>query len=471
MTFYSFEFFLFFPIAFAVYWLIPARKTALRQSWLIVASGVFYALADWRFLGLLALATLSTWLACKARSKAVGVCNIVFLLGVLAAFKYFGFFADSFCAVLSALGLSPGHFTARILIPAGLSYYVFMAISATIDSHKGTLPACSLRSFTAYLWLFPHILLGPIDRGRLLIPQLERPIAFSYPKVVDGCRQALYGLFKKVVIADNIGLLAGGVWGSFPTQNSAVLIVGCIAYSVQIYADFSGYSDMAIGIGRMLGLDLMRNFHFPYFARNISEFWRGWHISLTSWFTEYLYIPLGGNRRGSMRTIANTLIVFSLCGLWHGADWSFVAWGAFNGLLFVPLILRPQMKARWKGVPVALDKANLLHIAITFACVSFGWIFFRAASVGEAVEFIGCIFTNWHAPMNTAIAFTTPAKPVWALLLLAFVVAEWRSRSAEHCMEALVRKPAIVRWAVYLSMALAAILFLDVDTDFIYAAF
>lgn len=478
MTFYSFEFFLFFPIAFIVYWLIPAGRTALRQLWLILASGVFYAIADCRFLGLLLLVTLTTWKACdviatasRGKAKAIAGGNVVFLLVVLAVFKYLGFFADSFCAVLSAMGLAPGHFTARILIPAGLSYYIFMAVSATIDSYKGRAGRPSLRSFTAYLWLFPHILLGPIDRSRLIVPQLERPIAFSYSKVTDGLRQALYGLFKKVVIADNIGMFADGVWNSYTTQNSAVVIIGCIAYSVQIYADFSGYSDMAIGIGRMLGLDLMRNFHFPYFARNISEFWRGWHMSLTSWFTEYLYIPLGGNRRGRLRTIVNTLVVFSLCGLWHGADWSFVVWGALNGLLFIPLILRPKMKARWKDVPVKLDMQNLLHIALTFACVTLGWIFFRAASVEEALQFIGCMFTGWYQPMNTDISFTTPAKPIWALIMLAFVVVEWRQRNAEHCLEGFERRPAIVRWTVYLAMAVAVILFIDVDTDFLYAAF
>ena len=349
-----------------------------------------------------------------------------------------------------------------------------MAVSYTIDCYRLKIEKePSFLEFAAYLSFFPHLLAGPIDRGREMIPQLQSPRTFSYDMASDGMRRILCGLFKKAVIADNAASMVDGAWNNYNGANSLLLVFAAVLYSIQIYADFSGYSDMAIGTGRLFGLKMRRNFAYPYFARNVSEFWRGWHMSLTSWFTEYLYIPLGGSRRGTGRTIFNTLVVFTLCGLWHGANWTYVFWGFLCGVLFIPILLFPGLKNRWKDVPVKAQPVQLVHILITFALITLCWVFFRAPNLTEAFSYLEAMAVNIHQPVFGANATGVVAnKPLFLLLIALLVIQEWRHRNEDHPLASLSHRNIAVRWAVYLALIYLIIYFTTTNGGaFIYQNF
>lgn len=348
-----------------------------------------------------------------------------------------------------------------------------MAVSYTVDCYRRQVAASSsFTEFAAYLSFFPHMLAGPIDRGREMLPQLRQPRSFSYDLAADGMRQILCGLFKKVVIADNVAVIVNNVWNGYSTTNSLLLILAAVLYSVQIYADFSGYSDMAIGVGKLFGLRMRRNFAYPYFSRNVSEFWRGWHMSLTSWFTEYLYIPMGGSRGGKMRTILNTLVVFTLCGLWHGANWTYVVWGFLCGALFIPLLLFPTLKSRWKGVAVCLQPMQLLCMFLTFGLITLCWVFFRAPSIQDAFCYLVAIVHNLHLPLaGKGVLGMVFFKPLFFLLLLLTVVVEWRGRTEEYPLAPLAGKQTLLRWSSYLVIVLLVILYSTESGAFIYQNF
>lgn len=478
MSLDSFEYLLFLPLVFVIYWAIPSRCNRWRNLFLVVASYAFYAMIDWRFCGLLFALSLVTWLMGRWMHRGNHACsiatfNIVLCLLVLCYFKYAGFFVGELSRLVG--GSLMGRIdviTQNIILPVGVSFYIFMAISYTIDRYKGVIATDpSLLDFLAYLSFFPHLLAGPIDRGREMLPQLQKERTFDYNLAVDGMRQILCGWFKKAVIADNLGVFVDAVWGGYSSQNSLILSAVAIAYAVQIYADFSGYSDMAIGTGKLLGLRMRSNFHYPYFSRNVSEFWRGWHQSLTTWFTEYLYIPLGGNRKGKLRTVINTLIVFTLCGLWHGANWTFVVWGALCGLLFIPLILNSHLKNQWKNVPIIFSAKNLMYIAITFVLISICWIFFRAPSVGDACSYIICIFTNYAMPLQKSVLSGIPTKWLFAILLCLLVMAEWKGKTKEYPLAIVGSKPKAVRWATYLFVLFCIFYYTTAEGAFIYQNF
>lgn len=477
MSLDSFEFLLFLPLVFFLYWAIPKKYVSVKNLYLIIVSYLFYGFADWRFCLLLFGISAVTYLSGKyiykigggkKRSRWILIFNITFCLLVLCIFKYLNFFAEQFAGLLG----SESHLFKTLLLPVGLSFYVFMAISYTIDMYRGAVTVRhTFVDFFAYISFFPHLLAGPIDRGREIIPQLQKSRSFSYDMAADGMRQILCGLFKKLVIADNIGLSVDAVWGTYSQHHSIVLAVTAIFYSIQIYADFSGYSDMAIGVGKLFGIRLRQNFSYPYFSRNISEFWRGWHQSLTSWFTEYLYIPLGGNRKGKLRTILNTLIVFTLCGFWHGANWTFVFWGLVNGLLFIPLLVFSHLKTQWKNKPLQWDMSNIMAILVTFLCVTFCWIFFRAPSMSEAVGYIHCLFSNWLTPLTLAPLTESYFTPLFFLLVGICMLVEWRSRLREFPLAGLADKPQWIRWTVYLSLILLIFCYRTTAGTFIYQNF
>ncbi len=357
-------------------------------------------------------------------------------------------------------------------MPLGVSFYCFMAMSYTIDCYRRKIEQePTLVEFAAYLSFFPHLLAGPIDRGREMLPQLQSERTFSYDMAVDGMRRILCGLFKKVVIADNAAIMVNGIWGGYEDANSLMLLFAAVLYSVQIYADFSGYSDMAIGVGRLFGIKMRRNFVYPYFSRNVSEFWRGWHMSLTTWFTEYLYIPLGGSRQGKYRTIVNTLIVFTLCGLWHGANWTYVAWGFLCGALFIPLLLCPSLKNRWKDVPVKAQPLQLVHILTTFALITLCWVFFRAPSIADAFGFIAATATNLHLPLNKGMLGSGACKPLFLLLVVLWMFVEWRNRKAEYPLGTLAQRSTPIRWATYFALAILIIFYTTESGAFIYQNF
>lgn len=439
---------IFLPVAFSVYWLMPCVRW--RNVVIVAASYLFYAYADVRFTALLATVSLAAYVSGRyvlgdGRHKDVALRLSVLLdLLALGVFKYFNFFAESFTQVLNACGLRADHATVHLLLPVGLSFYVFMAISYVVDCYRGKIESNpNVVEFLAYISFFPHLLAGPIDRARLLLPQMSVKQKFSFEMGSDGLRQILTGLFKKAVIADNCARFVGGVWADIGSQNSLALIICAIAYSFEIYCDFSGYSDMAIGVGKLFGIKLMKNFDFPYFSRNVTEFWRKWHISLTSWFTEYLYIPLGGNRKGRLRTIVNTLIVFTLCGLWHGANWTFVVWGFLCGAMFVPILLQKTPK-KYKSEPLRFDFPTVAKMAMTFAAITFSWIFFRAESVGQALHYIASIFANSGLGLSLG-----GMKKTVLLCLLVTILAEWFGRNNDHMLQGITRWKRPVRWLLY----------------------
>jgi len=471
MQFDSLEFLVFLPLAFMAYWLMPSARW--RNVTLIVASYLFYAYADARFTLLLAALSLMAYLAGRhilsggRHKKAMLSAAVMACLLVLGVFKYFNFFADSFVSLVNAFGMRTDSVAVHLLLPAGLSFYVFMAISYVVDCSRGKIERCpSVIDFLAYISFFPHLLAGPIDRARLLLPQLKEKRTFSFEMGCDGLRQILAGLFKKAVIADNCATFVGGVWADIGSQSSATLVFCAIIYSIEIYCDFSGYSDMAIGIGKLFGIRLMKNFDYPYFSRNVTEFWRKWHISLTSWFTEYLYIPLGGNRKGRMRTVANTLIVFTLCGLWHGANWTFVAWGFLCGAMFIPILLQKHPR-KYKDEPLRMNFSTAVKMALTFTAITFSWIFFRAENMEQAFQFIACIFTN------TDVAFGFPAglRKIVLLCVAAVVVAEWFGRKDDYMLQGIARWMRPIRWCVYLLMIYIIFKMQVTGGEFIYQNF
>lgn len=461
----------------ALFWSFPSRWQTLRKVILLVASYGFYGLLDWRFPVFLLLATVSAYV-CGAyllkfegerprRGKPIVIGYVAVCIVLLFIFKYLTFFAGSFASVFGQQGP-----TFRLLLPIGLSFYLFMSVSYVIDCYRKTITKTpTLLDFSVYVGFFPHLVAGPIDRARNFIPQLSSIGIFDSGLFTEGLRQMLYGYFKKLVIADNLNVIVGAVWSSYDQQNSLVILVGAIAYSIQIYTDFSGYSDIAIGTGKLFGIRMMRNFSFPYFSRTVSEFWRGWHISLTSWFTEYLYIPLGGNRKGTRRTIFNTLVVFTLCGLWHGANWTFVVWGFLCGVLFIPLLLNAGSKARWKSTPLQLNAVNIGHMMLVFGGITLCWIFFRSDSLAQAFDILRCLVVNVGRPVSFGFISITMA-PVFFLLLLMFVCMEWAGHSRDFGLLFVQGKPRLYRWSVYVVLLFAIFFYFHSgDGQFIYQNF
>jgi len=451
MQFDSLEFLLFVPVVFVIYW--SMRTTMARNAVIVIASYFFYAWADWRFMGLLATVTTISYFAGRyiikgnKRSKVVLYMAIWTELIILALFKYLNFFVESFSTSLRYIGLHVDGVTLNLLLPVGLSFYVFMTMSYVIDCHRRLIvKSPNILCFFAYVSFFPHLLAGPIDRARFLLPQMAEMQSFSFKIGSDGLRQILWGLLKKTVIADNCNLMIAGIWNDIPNQSSMVLLFGAFLYSIQIYFDFSGYSDIAIGLGKLFGIKMKPNFNYPYFSRNVSEFWRKWHMSLTSWFTEYMYIPLGGNRRGRKRTMFNTIVVFTLCGLWHGANWTFVVWGFLCGVMFIPILLQ-KIPKKYKNEPLHLNIATALKMGFTFIVITFSWIIFRAETMGQAVQYIIGIYRNMTVMPNMEFFSKTVL-----LLTLIVLTAEWKARDKEFALQGLSHLPRILRWIVYLSM-------------------
>lgn len=432
---------MFLPIVFAIYWLL-SKNLKLQNIFVVLASYVFYAWWDWRFLGLLIgmsfLSWGSSWLINKSQitnyksqiPKFWLWLSIAINVGILGIFKYYNFFISSFAELF---GLQNSIHSLKIVLPLGISFFTFQAISYVVDVYKRKIEPTNLVDCLLYIGFFPKLLAGPIERPTNLIPQIQRNRVFEYDLAVDGCRQILWGLFKKVVIADNCALYVNQVYGDYANQSGSTLLLAAILYTIQIYGDFSGYSDMAIGSAKLLGFRFRDNFLFPYFSRNMNEFWRRWHISLNTWFVDYVYIPLGGSRNGKWHTIRNIMIVFLLSGLWHGADWSFVAWGAYHGLLLVLLILLNR-NTKYEHV-VAYDRVlpsfkEFGQIVLVFALATFGWMMFRADDMTQFIDY------TWH--MCSADLFSMPKLAgyyiLFANIALMFVI-EWFMRRNTHGLD------------------------------------
>lgn len=479
MRFNSFEFIVFLPIVFLCYWFV-FRRLRWQNLFVVVVSYLFYGWWDWHFLYLIALTTfcsfisgllLEKWEGRRCWQKWVSISNIILNLLILAYFKYFNFFSGNLEVLFQSFGVQLDWVTLDILLPVGISFYTFQALSYTIDVYQHKLkPTHDIVAFFAFISFFPQLVAGPIERATNLLPQFLAPRSFDYAKAVDGMRQILWGLFKKMVIADNCADAVNLIYGDYQSQNGIMLLWGGILFSFQIYGDFSGYSDIAIGTARLFGIRLMRNFDYPYFSRDIAEFWRRWHISLTTWFRDYIYIPLGGSRCKKWKVARNTLIIFLVSGFWHGADWTFICWGIYHALLFFPLFLFGKNRkyttvvAKGRMFPTLKECFQML---VTFFLTVVGWIIFRAEGIYQAWDYLVCMVTNFELAMPEH-----GRKAMLYIVLLLFI--EWLQREKQFGLqieERNVFRYRIVRWGVYLLLFWMSLFLAGGHTDFIYFQF
>lgn len=477
MLFNSFEFLVFLPIVFGLYWLAVAKSLRLQNILVLIASYVFYSWWDWRFLALLVFSTvLDYWVGQGLvyanrnvlRKLLLGVslaCN----LGLLGFFKYWNFFVDSWIVAWSQLGVTMHPLTTQIVLPVGISFYTFQTMSYTIDVYRRRFaPVRDPLAFAAFVAFFPQLVAGPIERAAHFLPQFMRSRRFSYPEAIEGVRQIIWGFFKKVVIADQLALHVDSIFADSGSQSGATLLIGAVFFAFQIYCDFSGYSDIAIGLARLFGFNLVANFRYPYFARDIAEFWRRWHISLTTWFRDYVYIPLGGSRVSAAMTLRNVLVVFLLSGFWHGANWTFVLWGTLHALYFMPLILR-GMNRRYLDDAAAGRIWPSVHevasIASTFFATCIAWVFFRAPTVSDALNYLH----HMLIPGNFFAASISVYLPSLAMVA-SFVICEWLGRTLPFPLSR-PNWPPLLRYLTYFGLIYWIIVASRGGSEFIYFQF
>jgi alginate O-acetyltransferase complex protein AlgI len=482
MLFNSFEYAIFLPVVFIIYWFITNRSLRLQNLTILTASYFFYGWWDWRFLSLIIFSTVVDFMVGQGLMKTDDRMtrkmwlwlSIIVNLGLLGVFKYYNFFLDSLYNAAPGLQAVMGFNTLSIILPVGISFYTFQTLSYTIDIYKRKLePTNDFIAFAAYVAFFPQLVAGPIERATNLLPQFKKERVFNYTAAVDGMRQILWGLFKKIVIADNSAVFANEIFANSESYSGSVLLFGALFFAIQIYGDFSGYSDIAIGTARLFGFNLMRNFAFPYFSRDIAEFWRRWHISLSTWFRDYLYIPLGGSRGGRGMQIRNIFVIFIVSGFWHGANWTFIAWGALHAIFFLPLLLtkknRSHMDIAAKGKLLPSLK-ELMGMAVTFTLVLLAWVFFRAEDLGHAFSYLGGMFSS---SLFTVPSFHDSVKALTALILISvFIIVEWLGREREYAIAGLdfrFKKP--VRYAIYYAIVLVIFWAGGQGQQFIYFQF
>lgn len=482
MLFNSIDFAIFVPVVFVLYWFV-ANKNLKLQNFLIVASSyVFYGWWDWRFLSLILFSSLVDYFVGLGLSKKENLIkrkmllwtSILVNLGFLGFFKYYNFFLDNFISAFSFFGSEIQANSLNIILPVGISFYTFQTLSYSIDVYKRKLePTKDFIAFSAFVSFFPQLVAGPIERATHLLPQFYKKRTFDYSKAVDGMRQILWGLFKKIVIADNCATYANLIFNNSTDYSGSTLVLGALFFTFQIYCDFSGYSDIAIGTSRLFGFDLKRNFNFPYFSRDIAEFWRRWHISLSTWFRDYLYIPLGGSRGGIWMKIRNTFIIFIVSGFWHGANWTFIVWGALNAIYFLPLLLTNNNRNNMETVALGRIYPNIKDLAtilLTFGLTVFAWIFFRAENLRHAFSYISEIFS----PSLLSIPkFTGMDKALTTILLIViFMLIEWNGREKEYAIEHLgINWSPVFRYGMYYAIITAIFWFGGKEQQFIYFQF
>ncbi len=472
MSLTSFNYLLFLPTVFLLYWLAFSRNKTLQNAFLLVSSLAFYAFWDWKFLVLLLITAGSTFyigrrMAAASEKKArrmLLLLSLLLNLGILAYFKYFNFFVDSFVDLMSLFGLHIGFSTMKIILPVGISFYTFAALSYCIDVYRRTVePTDDWLAYFAYVTFFPSLLSGPISRATTQLPQYRSRRLFSYEKAATGIRAILWGLFVKLCVADCLGVYVDTVYGSAAEYGGTTLLLASVLFTIQIYADFSGYSLIAIGSGKLLGIDLPENFRRPYFSRTVTEFWRRWHISLTTWFRDYIYFPLGGSRVGKTRWALNTLIVFLVSGLWHGAAYTFIIWGALHGTLMI--LERLLYGKHLKSIPDRPCPANAIRICVTFCLVSLTWIFFRMGTAGEAVTVVGKLFTDFGMPFIDTVL--VPASISMVILFVKDYVDEYHSG-----IRLLSSGHKVIRYATCVALICYILLMGELDgASFIYFQF
>ena len=478
MLFNSLDFAIFLPIVFILYWFVCRRSLVAQNILILAASYVFYAWWDWRFLGLIIFSTLVDYsigvkLHSNSKPKARKLLlwtSIVINIGLLGFFKYYNFFIDNFIDAFSFFGYRIQANTLNLILPVGISFYTFQTLSYTIDVYRNKLrPTTNFMEFAAFVSFFPQLVAGPIERASNLLPQFQFKRQFEFNKAIDGLRQILWGFFKKVVIADNCASFVNIIFDDYTSFSSSTLILGAVLFAFQIYGDFSGYSDIAIGTSRLFGFNLMQNFSFPYFSRDIAEFWRRWHISLSTWFRDYLYIPLGGSRGSQGNQVRNVFIIFIVSGFWHGANWTFIVWGLLNAVYFLPLLLAKKNRMNTDVVAqhtIFPNIKELVKMFVTFILTVFAWVFFRADSVSMALDYLYGVF-------NRSFFSIPEIRPTYLfVLLLLFLLIEWSGRRGQYAIEKLwLKQPQILRWVIYYILAMIIFLYGGKEQEFIYFQF
>jgi alginate O-acetyltransferase complex protein AlgI len=478
MLFNSINFAVFLPIVFLLYWFVAKNNLKFQNVLLLVASYYFYACWDFRFLFLLIFSTLLDYYSGIKIENSTSEKNRKFWfwlsiginLGFLGVFKYYNFFVDSIQDVVSVFGHKIDMWTIKVILPVGISFYTFHGLSYVIDIYKKRIAAESnFINYAVFVCYFPLLVAGPIERATHLLPQIKKKRTFNYSQAVDGLRQILWGLFKKIVIADNCAEYANLIFNNSDDYSGSTLIMGALFFTFQIYGDFSGYSDIALGTSRLFGMELLKNFNFPYFSRDIAEFWRRWHISLSSWFKDYLYIPLGGSVGGLKMKIRNTFIIFLVSGFWHGANWTFIVWGALNALYFLPSLLSNTNRNHMEIVAYNSrfpTFKEFFSIIVTFGLTVFAWIFFRANSLTHALIYIKNIFT----PKILALPEIRPTHII--VLIVLFIMIEWAGRRNNFAIEKLfIGNSVLVRWSFYFVLVMAIFIFSTKEQEFIYFQF
>lgn len=483
MLFNSFEFFVFLPVVFFLYWYIFNKNVKIQNILIIGGSYLFYGWWDWRFLFLIFSSTLVDYFVGAQIHKQTDHIkrkywlwvSIIFNIGLLGFFKYFNFFTESFIEMFHLFGYEmQNSWTLRIILPVGISFYTFQTMSYSLDIYyKKLKPTHDFLSFMAFVSFFPQLVAGPIERASNLLSQIEQPRSFKYEQVVNGMKLILWGLFKKLVIADSIAPIVDDIFNNYGEYSASTLILGVCLFSFQVYGDFSGYSDIAIGTSKLFGIELMSNFKFPNFSRNVAEYWQRWHVSLSTWFRHYLYIPLGGSRVSKLKSVRNIIIIFLVSGFWHGANWTFIIWGAIHAVLYIPVFLMGRNRI-YIGNVIGQNSwlpsiKEVLQVLLTFLLVTFSRIFFRSPSVTDAFNYLGNIFNNftyetYHHPHGYRMVD-------YYVLLGVFISYEYLIRKDER--SPFKFKSKIVRLIIYALVVLAMLLFYDnnVDRSFIYFQF
>jgi alginate O-acetyltransferase complex protein AlgI len=469
MLFQSFDFLVFFPVVFALFWALNNWNVLARNIFLLAASYFFYGYWDYRFLALILSSSLVDFTigmllhkTTKASArKGLLAFSVIFNIGLLGYCKYLNFFIENFISALSSIDIEQDISTLQIILPVGISFYTFQTLSYTIDVYRKNIePERNLVTFLTFVSFFPQLVAGPIERASNLLGQFRRKSEFTYSTGTEALRQILYGLIKKVIIADNCAIYANQAFENHDDLSSPYLILGAVFFAFQIYGDFSGYSDIARGVAKLLGFELMKNFNFPYFSKSIGEFWHRWHISLSTWFRDYVYIPLGGSRGSKWKTIRNIFVIFLVSGFWHGANWTFIIWGAVHAILFIPSIFFKKSVDQSASGFRYLDIVKMLY---TFSLVCLTWIFFRADSMQHALSYMSGIFSIETFQYN---GFYFKFLPV----LTVFILWEWFNRNSEYGWKFLP-KSKVVRWFVYLFLICLILFFRQDDNAFIYFQF
>jgi D-alanyl-lipoteichoic acid acyltransferase DltB (MBOAT superfamily) len=481
MLFNSIDFAIFLPIVFVLYWFV-FKALRPQNVLLIVASYIFYAWWDWRFLGLIVTSTLIDYAIglaiakqqIKKAKKLLLTLSILLNIGILGFFKYYNFFIENFKEAFMLFGRELDVNYLNIILPVGISFYTFQTMSYSIDIYREKIkPTTNLIAFASFVCFFPQLVAGPIERASSFLPQVQKRRVFDYSKATDGLKQILWGLFKKMVIADNCAVFVNDIFENYASYSGSTLVFGAFLFTIQIYCDFSGYSDIAIGVSRLFGFNLKKNFAFPYFSRNIAEFWRRWHISLTTWFKDYFYIPIGGSRGSKWMQLRNTFAIFLVIGLWHGAHWKFVVYGLINALHFVPYIIRGKntkyttLIAENRYLPNTKELFGMFH---TFLFLVFARIFFRADSLTIAIDYLNTIFSR--SLFNIPIFPNTSEALLLLILIAFFFIVEWFGRDKEHALEHIMSKSKkFHRWAFYYGIVFLIFYFNGEQQQFIYFQF